>query len=103
MALQSRILGLAAGETLYRYGPREALHLRRVEGVMVTLRLKRALDDAPPATEHRLPDGALVNAARVGLEETRRELIAALLDQMALDRLAPADAASSREAMSWHA
>lgn len=92
--LHAQRLALGVGEVLYRYGPREALHLRRVDGVLVTLRLERMLEDAGPVAEHRLPDGALLHNAAPRRDDSRRDLMLAVLASMGRHGEAPAPVAA---------
>ncbi|MCT2398300.1 hypothetical protein [Novosphingobium mangrovi (ex Huang et al. 2023)] len=80
--LRSGRLDLMPGMAYYRYGLREALHVRRVTGSLVLLRLQRQLVDPEPTREYSLPDGALVHQAAARLKDSRRELAMALLGRM---------------------
>jgi hypothetical protein len=80
--LQSGRIVLAPGMTFYRYGLRESLHVRRVTGTLVLLRLQRQFAPSAPAREYSLPDGTLVHQAAGRPDDTRRELAVSLLGHM---------------------
>ena len=88
---------LAAGTVARRFCAGEAQLLRRVPGIMVTLKLQRALDPSEPSREYRLADGALLHRAAGSPRESRLELTAALLGRMGRGDAAPLLAAMAEE------
>jgi len=88
--LHSALVSLGPGSVFHRYGPREALHMRRVDGAMVVLRLERALPHVGPLQEHSLPDGALVHRSAASPADSRAELVATLLGGMERHDAVPA-------------
>lgn len=90
-------LELAAGTVARRFCAGEAQLLRRVPGIMVTLKLQRALDPSEPSREYRLADGVLIHRAAGSPRESRLELTAALLGRMGRSDAAPLLAAMAEE------
>ncbi|KHK89393.1 hypothetical protein [Novosphingobium malaysiense] len=80
--LQSGAVELRPGTAFYRYGPRQALQVRSVQGSLVLLRLQRAFADTEPAREFSLPDGTLVHQAAAQPHDTRLELAVSVLARM---------------------
>ena len=83
-------LTLAPGSMLSRDCSRRALVLREVSGTLVSLRLQRRGDDPPPTREIDLATGRLVHQAAARAEESRAELMIALLGRMGRSDAAPA-------------
>lgn len=77
---ERRVLG--PGQVVLRNGTREALHIHDVDGLLVVLRLERLLDGVQSVREHSLRDGALLRQASARREDSRNELVQALLAQM---------------------
>lgn len=77
---ERRVLG--PGQVVRRNGTREALHIHDVDGLLVVLRLERLLDGVQSVREHGLQDGALLRQASARREDSRNELVQALLAQM---------------------
>ena len=77
--LRRESVELAAGLVARRFCASEAQILRRVPGILVALKLQRALDPSEPTREYRLADGALIHQAAGSPRESRLELTAALL------------------------
>lgn len=110
VVIHSSRISLAQGDVQYRYGPREALHVRRVHGSLAVLRLERQLGDAGPVCEHSLPDGALLRQASASRDDSRGELAVALLGSMerrdavpVLARIALNQDGATGDALRWQA
>lgn len=105
--LEVRRLTLAAGAVYHSYCPREMLEVRHVEGAMVALRLERALDDHEPVREYALSDGALVHRASARRDDSRNELVVALLGRMeridAVPQIARVALGGGGDALRWQA
>ncbi|EIZ78930.1 hypothetical protein WSK_2473 [Novosphingobium sp. Rr 2-17] len=108
--IHSSRISLAQGDVQYRYGPREALHVRRVNGSLAVLRLERRLGDAGPVCEHSLPDGALLRQASASRDDSRSELAVALLGAMerhdampVMARIALNQEGTAGDAVRWQA
>lgn len=100
-------IALGEGQVQYRRADTVAVEVRRVEGVLVTLRLERALRDAQPVREVSITDGAVVHRASARRSDSREELIVSLLGRMertdAVPRLAAVALGSGGEALRWRA
>jgi hypothetical protein len=103
-------LALAAGDVHYCYRPREALQVRRVVSTMAVLRLERRLEAHEPVREFALADGALVHQASAHKEDSRGELVLALLGRMGridavpqMARLALGGIDGGSDALRWRA
>ena len=105
--LRRESVELAAGLVARRFCASEAQILRRVPGILVALKLQRALDPSEPTREYRLADGALIHQAAGSPRESRLELTAALLGRMGRSDAAPLLAAMAEEqggtGMRWQA
>ena len=88
---------IAAGMVMQRDSAREALMLRRVDGILVSLKLQRRGNAGSVTREYRLDDGALVHQAAACARESRLELTAALLGRMGRRDAAPLLAAMAEE------
>jgi len=98
---------LEPGDVLYRRSERQALQLRKVNGCLVSLRLQRRDVDAGPTREYRLADGVLVHQAAGNPQDSRVELMMALLGRLKRADAAPllADIAGGQgsQALRWQA
>ena len=90
-------IDLAPDQVLHRNGQREALLLRRVPGVLTTLKLQRRTSCSDVTREYALEDGALLHQAAGSPRESRLELTAALLGRMGRSDAAPLLAAMAEE------
>ena len=83
------------------------MRLESVEGCIVSLRLQRRLPEAGPTREYALSDGVLVHQAAGTPQDSRTELMMALLGRMGRPDAAPVMAAIAREpggmAVRWQA
>jgi hypothetical protein len=82
-------LRLRPGIALARDCARQALVLREVQGVLVSLRLQRRKANPEPTREVDLATGAVIHQAAATAEESRRELMIALLGRMGRADAAP--------------
>ena len=87
--LHRKPIVLAPGRIICRAASRQALLLRTVEGRLVTLRLQRRRPEAGPTREYRLDDGRLVHQATGTPQESRTELVMALVARMGRADAAP--------------
>lgn len=105
--LQSGPRALEPGVVLFRYGTREALQVRSVDGAMTLLRLERLLHDHEPEREYSLPDGVLLHQSCARNEDSRDELAMALLGRMgrtdALPGMARIAIGEGSDALRWEA
>jgi len=95
--LAVRSLALGPDTVLARRAGRDVLQLRAVDGLMVTLRLQRRIAGAGATREYALADGALVHLAAGNPNDSRRELMMALLGRMGRADAAPLLADLARE------
>lgn len=95
--LDHRRVSLVPGDVVSRDASREALLVRAVEGRLVTLRLQRRQANAGTTREYSLADGRLVYQAAGNPQDSRTELIMALLGRMKREDAAPAFARIARE------
>lgn len=106
-ALDRRCVRLCAGAVIARDAEREALLVRAIDGCLVSLRLQRRRASARPSREYALADGALVHQAAGSAEDSRLELMLALLGRMGRADAAPLMAALARgedsAALRWQA
>lgn len=100
--LERRPASLAAGAIASRHGRTRAQLLRRVPGVLVTLKLQRRDGSGVPTVEYALDDGRLLHQAAGDPRDSRLELTAALLGRMGRIDAAPLLAAMAEEAGSAH-
>ncbi|MFN3517270.1 MAG: hypothetical protein ACK4YM_08940 [Novosphingobium sp.] len=95
------------GDRSCRIGHREARLLRRVEGILVSLRLQRRCETGEVTREYALADGTLLHQAAGCPRDSRLELAAALLGRMGRSDAAPLLAAMAEEqgspALRWQA
>jgi len=84
-----RPLALAPGVVIARDGRQEALHLNRVEGALVWLRLQWRDAAGGPVREHDLASGALVGQSAGTLRESRQRVMLGLLGRMGQAQAAP--------------
>lgn len=89
---------IAPGATIRRDCAAEAMILREVQGTLVSLRLQRRKADPAPTREVDLANGATIHLAAATAEESRRELMMALLGRMSRSDAAPVLAEIAREA-----
>lgn len=105
--LEVRRVTLAAGMVQYSFGLREMIEVRRVDGAMVALRLERQLDDPEPVREYALSDGSLVHQASARRDDSRDELVVALLGRMkridAVPQMARVALGGGGDALRWQA
>lgn len=73
---------LKPGMTVLHYGLREAIHMRRVTGLLVVLRLQRALDLDEPVRVHALEHGKVMQRTAARAEQSRLELAMAAIAAM---------------------
>lgn len=96
---------LVPGVTIERDCSRQAMILREVRGTLVSLRLQRRKADAEPTREIDLASGAAIHQAAATAEESRRELMVALLGRMGRSDAAPVLADLARrpgsDALRW--
>ena len=85
------------GMVLQRDSANAALVLRRVDGILVSLKLQRRAEAGAVTSEYRLADGTLVHQAAACARESRLELTAALLGRMGRRDAAPLLAAMAEE------
>lgn len=95
--LSSAPCRLEPGMVMQRDSANEALLLRRVDGILVSLKLQRRAGAGTVTREYRLVDGALVHQAAACARESRLELTAALLGRMGRRDAAPLLAAMAEE------
>ena len=88
---------LGPGTVMQRDSANEALVLRSVSGILVSLKLQRRAGAGSVTREYRLSDGALVHQAAACARESRLELTAALLGRMGRRDAAPLLAAMAEE------
>ena len=88
---------LGPGTVMQRDSANEALVLRNVSGILVSLKLQRRAGAGSVTREYRLSDGALVHQAAACARESRLELTAALLGRMGRRDAAPLLAAMAEE------
>ncbi len=88
---------LEPGTVMQRDSANEALVLRKVNGILVSLKLQRRAAAGSVTREYRLDDGALVHQAAACARESRLELTAALLGRMGRRDAAPLLAAMAEE------
>jgi hypothetical protein len=100
-------LVLEPGTRLTRDCTREALILREVRGSLVSLRLQRRAEVPQPTREIELASGRLIHQAAASAEESRTELMIALLGRMKRADAAPVLAAIARrpgpDGLRWQA
>ena len=105
--LSTSTLSLSPGSLIVRDARSRHMRLEQVEGCLVSLRLQRRLPHAGPTREYALADGALVHQAAGTPQDSRTELMMALLGRMGRTDAAPAMAAIAREegsqALRWQA
>jgi hypothetical protein len=89
---------LVPGDTIRRDCSVEAMILRAVQGTLVSLRLQRRKLDPAPTREVDLADGATIHLAAATAEQSRRELMMAVLGRMGRTDAAPLLAEIAREA-----
>lgn len=98
---------LETGDVLFRRGERQSLLLREVTGRLVTLRLQRRHVNAGPTREYSLADGELVHQAAGNPQDSRLELMMALVGRMNRTDTAPVLADIARgegsQALRWQA
>ena len=87
--LACEMRALAPGTSLSLSQRREALLVDHVHSRLVSLRLVREAQDPRPTREYRLCDGTLMHQAAGALEQSRQELILALLGRMGRHDAAP--------------
>ena len=92
----------SAGAISCRRGRNHAQLVRRVAGVLVTLKLQRRDGSRAPTREYALADGRLLHQAASDPRDSRLELTAALLGRMGRTDAAPLLAAMAEEAGSAH-
>ena len=95
--LRSSPCRLEPGMVMQRDSADEALVLRKVNGILVSLKLQRRAAAGAVTREYRLGDGALVHQAAACARESRLELTAALLGRMGRRDAAPLLAAMAEE------
>lgn len=100
-------IALDPGTCIARDCAREALVLRQVRGALVSLRLQRRAQIAAPTREIELASGRLIHQAAARVEESRTELMIALLGRMGRSDSAPVLAAIARrtgpDGLRWQA
>ncbi len=105
--LNRRWIDLAPGSIMTRDASREMLMVRSVVGSLVSLRLMRRRPDAGPTPEYRLSDGKLVRQAAGNPQDSRMELMMAVLGRMQRKDAAPELAAiatgQGSSALRWQA
>jgi hypothetical protein len=98
---------LHAGSLVVRDARSRHMRLDRVDGCLVSLRLQRRLPDAGPTREYALSDGKLVHQAAGTPQDSRIELMMALLGRMKRTDAAPLLAQIASEpgssALRWQA
>lgn len=85
------------GDALFRDGARHCLHLRKVEGTLVLLKLQRRPRSGGLTREFALSDGRFLQQASAASRESRLELSTALLGRMQRADAAPLLAAMAEE------
>jgi len=95
--LDRRRVSLCPGDVVARDASREALLVRQVEGRLVTLRLQRRQENAGTTREYNLADGKLVYQAAGNPQDSRTELMMALLGRMKREDAAPVFARIAQE------
>lgn len=100
-------LELEAAKAVARDCAREALILRQVTGSLVSLRLQRRAAVPAPTREIELASGSLIHQAAASAEESRTELMLALLGRMGRSDAAPVLAGIARrpgpDGLRWQA
>lgn len=89
-------LDLSPGTAIHRDCTRQALILREVEGTLVLLRLLRRHADPVPTREVDLATGAPIHQAAATAEDSRAELMIALLGRMGRSDATPVLAGIAR-------
>lgn len=89
---------LRPGDTTVRDCAAEAMILREVRGTLVSLRLQRRKAKPAPTREVDLATGATIHQAAATAEDSRRELMVALLGRMGRSDAAPVLAEIASEA-----
>ena len=87
--LDCSALKMAPGVVIVRDARLRNMQLRSVEGCLVSLRLQRRLADAGPTMEYDLATGKLVHLAAGNPQDSRIELMMALLGRMERSDAAP--------------
>lgn len=87
---------------------REAMLADRVDGMLISLRLVRFADEPAPARDVAIGDGAIIHQSAGRVQDSRLELMLAVLGRMGRDDAAPAMAAMARSdtsapALRWQA
>ncbi len=107
MAITRSAVDLKPGSVMVRDCSHQALHLRRVDGCLVSLRLLRRHPHPQPTREYELASGRFIHQAAGDPRESRHELMCALLGRMGRSDAAPLMAAMAREtgstALRWQA
>lgn len=87
--LSASALTLRSGSLIVRDARSRHMRLDSVDGCLVSLRLQRRLPDAGPTREYALADGKLVHQAAGNPQDSRLELMMALLARMGRADAAP--------------
>ncbi len=88
--LSASTLSLTPGSIVVRDARSHHMRLESVDGCLVLLRLQRRLPEAGPTREYALADGAMVHQAAGTPQDSRTELMMALLGRMGRPDAAPA-------------
>lgn len=87
--LSASALTLRSGSLIVRDARSRHMRLDSVDGCLVSLRLQRRLPDAGPTREYALADGKLAHQAAGNPQDSRLELMMALLARMGRADAAP--------------
>ncbi len=90
-------LHFARGQALCLTGIHTTKQVEQVDGRLVVLRLSRTPAKPAPSMEFRLSDGALVHQASGNRQDSRHEMMLALLGKMGRSDAAPAMAAMTED------
>lgn len=90
-------VAFGTGDVLFRDGARHCLHLRKVEGTLVLLKLQRRPRSGGLTRQFALSDGRFLQQAAAASRESRLELSTALLGRMQRTDAAPLLAAMAEE------
>lgn len=105
--LRTERIALEAGGVYRHHGSRQAFDIHAVDGAMVVLRLERQLDEHEPVREFDLADGTLLHQASARKEDSRGELVVALLGAMeridAVPQIAGLALGGGSDALRWQA
>jgi len=106
-AIGAEQIALGAGDVRYHHGPHEAFEVVGASGAMIVLRLERQLEECGLVREYAMPGGVLVHQAGARPDDSRDELIVALLGGMgridAVPQMARVVLGDGSDALRWQA